>query len=497
MSTSNYSRFSDDSKSSGQFPRLNPLPGLHSTQIRKLNVQPTTTRSGSYPLPPVVSSPKPGAHQRRMGHWKWLVTAAALSSAMVAFEPWKKVSSESAVIDTPAQSQRSVEIARPSSTATASVVLPATVRPWQTTGLTARVSGYLKSWKYDLGDHVKSGDLLAEIDTPELDQDLAAAEALAREADAAAAQARAERVEAEADLKVAEAQVDRVKAELDLAQTQLDRRTKLLASKVVAQEEFDTFQRQFEARTAEHIAAKSELQRRRVNLETRTAVIAVRDATAKSREATVNRYQELQTFKRIVAPFDGVITRRNAEVGMLINAGREVLFSLEDTGRVRVTINVPQSHSMQVAVGVDATISLPESPSTATTAKVTRVADSVESATRTMLAEVELSNEVARLQPGSYAQVALRVQPRDAVWSIPANTVSMRVQGPHVAVVNDQNRIELRPIALGRDLGNRVIVAQGINGDERLVVNPRDDLVNGIEVVVGQKDFDNPQIAHK
>jgi len=416
-----------------------------------------------------------------------MVSAAVVSAALAAFQPWKSQSSETVSVERPVETLRTVEVANPSATSTSSVVLPATVRPWQATDLIARVSGYLKVWHRDLGDRVQAGELLAEIDTRELDQELAAAESLAREADAAAVQARAERVEAEADLKVADSQLERARAELALARSQLTRREKLFASKIVTQEEFDTFQRQLEARVADEGATASDVSRRRSNLDTRTAIIAVRDATAKSRQSTVNRLQELVVFKKIVAPFDGVVTRRNAEIGALITAGKEVLFTMEDMSRIRVTLNVPQTYSVQTTIGVEATIILPEAPGKSVKAAITRVADSVESTTRTMLAEIELENSQARLQPGSYAQVSLKTQQDSAVWSIPSNTVSMRVQGPHIAVVNEQDQIELRQVSLGRDLGKRVIVAEGLHGGERLVINPADDLVNGQQVAVGTK----------
>jgi multidrug efflux pump subunit AcrA (membrane-fusion protein) len=219
-----------------------------------------------------------------------------------------------------------VTVALPTPAATSSVVLPATFRPWQTATLYARVSGYLTAWHRDLGSPVKAGEVLAEIETPELDQELAEGEALAHEAAAAAVQAQAERIESQADLKVAEAQLSRAQAEYELARSQLTRRENLLRSRAIAQEEYDTFQRQAEARAADVAAAQSDVVRRHTNLDTRAAIIQAREATAKSRQSNVARLKELQAFKRIVAPFDGVITSRTAEVGMLVTAGKESLY---------------------------------------------------------------------------------------------------------------------------------------------------------------------------
>jgi multidrug efflux pump subunit AcrA (membrane-fusion protein) len=396
-----------------------------------------------------------------------------------------------------AESIRSVTVSHPTPSATSSVVLPATIRPWQTTTLHARVSGYLAAWHRDLGAPVGAGELLAEIDTPELDQEVASGEALVREAVAGVAQARAERAEAEADLKVAEAQLTRVEADAELARNQLGRREKLLTSRSVSLEELDTAQKQVEARTADARAAEADLIRRRTNLVTRAAIIDVREATAKSRQATVDRLKELQGFKRIVAPFDGIVIQRSAEVGMLVTAGQESLFTIEDMSRVRVQMNVPQTYAPQTHPGVSAVVTLPESSKAAVTAQITRVAESVDSANRTMLAEIELPNNAARLHPGSYARVTLIVSQDSTAWTIPTGTVSMRVGGAHVVVVDDQNQIGIRRVTLGRELGPRVVVAEGIHGDERLVVNPTDDLIEGMLVEIANPNLTNSEVARK
>ncbi|HVX12317.1 MAG TPA: efflux RND transporter periplasmic adaptor subunit [Pirellulales bacterium] len=379
-----------------------------------------------------------------------------------------------------------VRIARPEEAERAPVVLPATVRPWQTTTLHARVSGYLKAWHYDLGARVKAGDLLAEIDTPELDQELAEGKALAREAAAAAVQARAERTEADADLKVAEGQLARLKADLELVKSQLVRREKLVVNGAVTREEYDTFRKQTEARTADVAAAQSDVDRRRANLATRDAIIDVREATSKSRESNVGRLSELQTFKRIVAPFDGVVMRRTAEVGMLVTSGQDALFVIEDNHRVRVQVSVPQTYAGQTQPGVTAEIHIPEAATGDVSATVTRIAESVDPASRTMLAEIELENGGRRLQPGSYVQVQLTLPHAEVAWTIPSSALAMRVDGPHVAVVDERDQIAMKSVRLGRDLGSRVVVLQGISGDERLVVNPGEDLTSGSRVRVNE-----------
>jgi multidrug efflux pump subunit AcrA (membrane-fusion protein) len=443
-----------------------------------------SSRSQAGRLSAVQRSPKPA----RKG-WPWLATAVVAAVATLGiYELQRILRAESALSTDHAEMLTTVKVATPAPATSASVVLPATIRPWQTTTLHARVSGYLTAWHGEIGSAVKAGDLLAEIETPELDQELLEGEALASEAAAAVVQAKAERAEARADLKVAEAQLVRIQAETELAKSQLARREKLLATKAIARDDYETFATQVEARTAEVDAARADVVRRRTNLETRGAIIAVREATAKSRRASFERQKELQVFKRIVAPFDGVVTRRAAEVGMLVTAGKESLFTIEDMSRVRVQVSVPQTYALQTAAGSHATVSVPESTLPAVDGTITRTAESIESTNRTMLSEIELVNSSHRYQPGSYAQVTVSTTQDKTAWTVPSNTIHMRVDGPHVAVVNEQNRVENRHVVLGRDLGNRVVVAEGIHGDERLVINPGDSLVDGARIRISRDE---------
>jgi multidrug efflux pump subunit AcrA (membrane-fusion protein) len=431
---------------------------------------------------------KQRSRKKSWTQFKWLATAALAVAATATFQRWKSLASSAIPDYHHVETIRTVQIDRPSPASTASVVLPATFRPWQTTELHSRVNGYLAAWHRELGSTVKTGDVLAELETPELDQEVAEGQALASEAVSAVVQTLAERSEAEADLKVASAQLLRAQAEAELARTQLIRKERLLTRQVIAQEEYDTAIKERDARLADVAAAEADVARRRTNLETRAAIIEARQATAKSRQSNVERLKELQGFKRIVAPFNGIVTRRTAEVGMLVTAGKESLFVIQDMSRVRVQINVPQTYAVQTRPGVEALITVPESAVKSVPATITRIAQSVETSSRTMLAEIELENSVLSLQPGSYAHVTLTTPQDNSAWTIPTNTVSMRVEGPHIAVVDSQNQVSLKRVKLGRDLGNRVVVIDGIQGDERLVVNPGDSLTNGMQIQVKQAD---------
>ncbi|HEX4132119.1 MAG TPA: efflux RND transporter periplasmic adaptor subunit [Pirellulales bacterium] len=439
--------------------------------------------AGVFDHEPAGGEPAAGRSSKRVA--AWVLAGLLLVVAVVGLAKWWQAAqaraAEAAVHHAP--SIKTVTVDRPARVASSSIVLPATVRPWQGARLYARVSGYLSAWHKDLGEQVRAGEVLAEIETPELDRELAQAEALAREAEAAAVQARVEQQEAIADLQVAQAQLARAKADSELAASLVVRREKLMVMHAVSQEELETHQKQAEARSADLRAAESDLVRRRTNLSTRDAIISSREATAKSRQANVERLKELQAFKHIVAPFDGVITRRTAETGMLVTAGSDALFAVEDMNRVRVQAAVPQAYSAEATPGIAATVRVPEQGSRVATGTITRIARSVEAASRTMLAEVELDNASGQFQPGSYAKMTIDVHSGASSWTIPANTLQMRVEGPHVVVVDGQNLLDVRPVSLGRDLGNRVVV-DGIHGDERLVVNPTDDLVSGLHVEV-------------
>ena len=427
-------------------------------------------------------SAKP-AQKETSGKIVWFVGAVLALAAVAALaSAWRPLHAEAPAAPASRTEQGvagEVVVTRPQPATTADVLLPATVRPWQATTLHARVTGYLLAWHVDLGDSVKVGQVLAELETPELDQEVAESQAQAQEAQAAAAQARAEYAEAEAALQASVAQLARVQAEVELARSQLTRRERLIATNSISQEERDTFQKQWEARTADVEAAQAEVAHRRTNLQTRKAVIEARQATAQSRLANVERLKQLQAFQRIVAPFDGVITERKAEVGMLVTAGQEPLFTVQDMSRVRVQVNVPQANAAQLVVGSPASLSIPESGAAPVVGEITRLASSIDSSSRTMVAEIELTNPDRRLQPGSYVQVKLSAPQQNTLWTVPVNTVQMLSDGPRVLVVGADRRIEARPVKLGRDLGARITVLEGIRGGESLVVNPGDSLSSG------------------
>jgi RND family efflux transporter MFP subunit len=313
--------------------------------------------------------------------------------------------------------------------AAAGLTLPAEVRPLVDAPIYARSSGYLKQWLVDIGGHVNEGDLLAEIDAPELRQELA--------------RAKAERLQSEAALA--------------MAKTTAVRWAELLKTASVSEQE-----------AAEK---QSDLELKSANLE--------------ASRANVRRLEELQSFSHVKAPFAGTITARGTDVGQLIvaSSGKE-LFHLEQTGTLRVYTHVPQMAARSVTPGQIAELTVAELPGRVFPAKVVRTSGSMSSDSRTLLAELEVNNLRNEILAGTYAQVRFTDAKSDAALTLPSNTLLFRSEGPQVGIVRADGKIELRGVVLGRDFGSTVEILGGINPNERVVLNPPDSLVSGTAVRV-------------
>ncbi len=310
------------------------------------------------------------------------------------------------------------------------VALPATLRGQNEAAIYARTNGYVQAWKKDIGDKVKKGDLLALIDTPEVDQDLA--QALAN--------------------------LEQIKARLALAQSSLQRWEGLRQRDAVSQQELD-----------ERRAAQQQAQ-----------------ADLAAAQANVRRLQQLHDFGRIVAPFDGVVVRRNVEVGALVAAGSATntkeLFYLAQVDALRLTVAVPQSYVADVAAGKEVTVKLIEKPNAPVKGTITRVSGGVDVATRSVQVEVALPNKEGKLLPGAYVEVALPLSGSAKALLIPPNTLQFRQDGPRVAIVGDGDKIALRQVKLGRDLGRAVEVISGLSPQDAVVLNPHDTIEEGERV---------------
>lgn len=323
----------------------------------------------------------------------------------------------------------SVSITKPvSAKATGALLVPAEIKPFRDAPIYARANGYLKRWVADIGTEVEAGQILAEIDTPEIGQELA--------------QSRAQLLQAE--------------AALDLAKTTAARWADLLKTESVSEQE----------------AAE------------KRADLALKSATVEAAKANVRRLEELQGFTRVVAPFAGTITARNTDVGELINAnsGRE-LFHLAQTKTLRVFARVPQNVARGVRPGQTAKVLIPEMPGQQFPAKVVRSAGAMSADSRTLLTELELDNSKHQILPGSFAQVRFDDLRPEASITIPGNTLIFRSEGSQVAVV-ENNVIQLKKIVIGRDFGSRVEVISGISTNDAVVTNPPDALTSGMAVRV-------------
>jgi RND family efflux transporter MFP subunit len=311
------------------------------------------------------------------------------------------------------------------------IILPGNVQAFLDSPIYARSSGYLKKWYVDMGQRVKAGQLLADIEAPEVDQQLQ--------------QARADMATAEANLKLSETTAARYAALLKL----------------------DAVSRQEADQAASDLEAK------------KTIVASAR--------ANVSRLEQMVGFQKVTAPFDGVITTRSTDVGMLINAGNggpaQELYHLASTDKLRVFVSVPEIYSRSAAPGVMAELTLNEFPGRRFVGTVTRTAQAIDAVTRTLNTEVDIENKNGTLLPGAYVQVHLRLPAGSAALILPVTALIFRSNGMQVAVVRD-NKAELVPVTLGRDFGTEVEVTSGITESDSVVTNPPDSLLSGAQVRV-------------
>jgi RND family efflux transporter MFP subunit len=375
---------------------------------------------------PLVGTTDP--HGPRPRSWALIIVVIMLAAAAVA-AAWG-ISSRARTLATLSRETRdlsvpTVSVTRPEkSAAQEDLSLPGNIQPYTDAAIFARTTGYLKKRYADIGSRVKTGQLLAEIDTPEIDQQL---------------------LQARADLATAEANAR-------LAQTTAERYRDLIKSDSVAQQDVDNANGNFDAKRAE----------------------------VQSAVANVRRLEQLQAFKKIYAPFDGVITARNTDIGALIgsNTNAKELFHIASTHKLRVYVNVPQTYSRDAASGLGAEIELHELPGQRFKGTLVRTSQAIDPTSRTLLAEIDLDNPAGELLPGSYAEVHLKLPARGTTFRLPVNTLIFRAEGVRVALVSDR-RITLAPVTLGRDFGSNVEIVSGLKGDEAVVVNPPDSLTSG------------------
>jgi RND family efflux transporter MFP subunit len=311
------------------------------------------------------------------------------------------------------------------------IALPGNMQAFTDTPIYARASGYLRKWYLDIGAHVKSGELLAEIETPEIDRQLQ---------------------QAKADLATAQ-------ANLDLSQSTAKRYQFLLKSDSVSQQETDE----------------------------KVSDLAAKDATVNAMASNVHRLEEIVSFQKVYAPFDGVITARNIDIGALIDAGANTvgkeLFHEASTGVLRVYVSVPETYSRAARSGSFADVTLAEYPGRNFRGTLVRNADAIDPASRTLLVEVDVRNANGDLLPGAYATVHLKLPSKTNALTVPANALLFRSEGLQVALVRN-GRVELRRVTIGRDFGNDVEISNGLAAGDQVIVNPSDSIGAGQQVQV-------------
>src|SRR6185312_3077624 len=311
------------------------------------------------------------------------------------------------------------------------LTLPAQLQAYVQSAIYSRTNGYLLRWTKDIGSQVKKGELLAEIDTPEVDQELSQAKATRQQ----------------------------IAAQLQLAKSSAERWTNLRKTDSVSQQEADQ----------------------------QTSAYTQAQANLAAADANVRRLQQLESFKHIYAPFSGVITRRNVDTGALITAGstgQRELFDIAQVDPLRVYVNVPQSDAPSIKRGMSAYVQLQEYPGQKFTGQVVRTADAIDPGTRTLLTEIDVPNKGDRLLPGAYAQVSFAVPLQATRITVPVSTLLFRAEGPRVAVVGPDGKVHLKPVTIGRDFGTKLEILSGLNSDEQIVMNPADSLEDGQQVNV-------------
>jgi RND family efflux transporter MFP subunit len=331
--------------------------------------------------------------------------------------------------DSPKAAEMAVTIVHPQKALIAIPVLPGQTEAYTDAPIYAQTSGYLKKWYFDIGAKVKAGDVLAEIDTPEVDQELA---------------------QAQAQLKVAQ-------AALNLAEVTYHRYQDLFNRRVVAAEDFDT-------------AADTYRENQ---------------ATVMADQANINQLEALEAFKIVRAPFNGIVTARNTDIGDYVASGSGTqLFRMQQTAPLRVYVNVPQVFANLIQIGTEGDLALDEFPGRTFLGHVTNTARAIDPTSRTLLTELQVPNETGELFPGAYALITLQVTDNTGILTIPSNALLFRSEGTTVGVVDTNGQVEIRKITISLNLGDKLEISQGLSVTDQVIVNPSDSLANGMPVKI-------------
>jgi RND family efflux transporter MFP subunit len=364
--------------------------------------------------------------------WFLLIPVLLATSAFFGAQARQKVSQQ-LTATTKSLEVQTVNVIHPQRGKSSSdLTLPGMIQAFSQSPIYARVDGYVHTWYVDIGAHVTKGQLLAEIDAPEVDQQLNQARAMLSQAETS----------------------------LALAKTTAPRYQELIKTNSVSQQEVDQNNQNLAAQTANVQAAT----------------------------AAVSRLEQMQGFEKIVAPFDGVITLRKTDFGDLVNAGNagvgRELFRISQNNVVRVFVTVPEEFSKQIMSGTKASMDLAELPNRHFAAPVTRTADAIDINSRTLTVELDVPNPSGELLPGAYANVHFQLPLNVVPLVLPSSTILFQAAGPQVAVVNSQSQVELRKVTLGHDFGDTIEIVSGVHQTDAVIANPPDSLTSGMRVAV-------------
>ena len=377
-----------------------------------------------------------GRKQHPFRRWLVLIIAVVVVAALLVSGIVSRVRARTTLKAETAQvALTAVSVVSPKQTAPAEeIILPGNVQPFITSPVYSRTNGYLKKWYFDIGAHVKKGQLLAVIETPEVDQ----------------------------QLQQARSNLSTAQANLELATITKTRYQGLLKKHAVSQQDSDNAVGTYNANKA----------------------------IVQADQAAVDQYGALVSFEKVYAPFDGVITARNTDIGDLINSGstsnvKTDLFHIAQPGTLRVYVNVPEEYSRGMNVGMTADLALAEFPGRTFQGKLVRTAEAINMTTRTLLVEIDVANPTNTLLTGSYAEVHLKVPTQSSTFIIPVNTLIFRSEGLRVGVVKD-DKVTLTAVTPGHDFGNQIEIVSGLKADDQIIINPPDSVVTGQQVQIVQ-----------
>jgi RND family efflux transporter MFP subunit len=404
---------------------------------------------------PALTHPSRPSNRAVMG-WLLLAAAALAVAFFVGYIPHHQRELQ-VVAESSAQNAALPDVSVVSVKRAASVgqlLLPGNIQAVTEAPILARAEGYLKRRLVDIGDHVSPGQLLAEIEAPDLDQQV-------RQAQAAVQQA-------EADLQRARAALEQGQANESIAKLTASRWENLVRRGAVSRQENDQYQAQFQAQAA--------------NVQALNRAVEASKANLAAAQANVGRLSEMQGYLKVRAPFAGVITVRNVDVGALVNNGSTMLFRIAQTNLLRTYVNAPQANAPDIHTGLTAVLDTPELPERKFTGTVTRTSNALDPTSRTLLVEVQVPNPEGKLLPGMYVDVDFRLPRQDPPLLLPSDTLLVRPEGTLVAVIRAGNTVHFQPVEVGRDYGNQIEILSGLSEGQLVAANPNDAVQEGVQV---------------